>query len=264
MNDRDIELVIAFVAGDLTGGEAAAFERRLAGDGDLAAVVLEQRRVIETLSAAAPAALTGAERLALRRAVAGGLGLDEAPAEIADVRRRRSLGSLLAVAAVAAVVVGGFVVVPSLFGGSGDSGDDVALLDTDRSAVEDAGGQESSGATGEMTTTVAAAEAPMVPMVDESYDLYRIADDPEIAASGSDGAMVAVDLAEIEGCLAALATELPGATDHTVVAVAEEEGGRVLLITFTTGDGSPGAAAVDAVTCSIVETTGDGSGEGSG
>ena len=105
MRDYDPELMAALAEGTLDPKEAAALEREIADNPEASAELAFQRQALQAIAGAGRPALSPAESLALRAAVAAAVHLEPATVPPAATRRRfHWMPAAVAAAALAAVI----------------------------------------------------------------------------------------------------------------------------------------------------------------
>jgi len=283
MNDKDRDLIAALAEGRLSGTIAEDALARIETDPELAAEYADQVAALAFLQSGQPPQMTATERSTLRMNLTEQLGLvPETTSMLTSAKRGARWWQPVFGLAAAAVVVTAIVILPGTL--TGDSADtapvEVAVSEFDAAGEEDLQTETTQSAAG----MADAAESPAAESqnLDEDMDIavyetesVELGDLLE-RARGADGrdalegqlkgfafrSIIALDRAEVDRCLNALADDIPEGVVETFVIGAEvlDEGTAEVLdqvtivhVGFDFGDGIDDALSFEIGSCSLVE-----------
>jgi hypothetical protein len=289
MNNADLDIILEITNGRLTGEAQQDALDRIAADPELSKELAAQIAVMDELSALEPALMTPTESVVLRNSLIEQLHLEPAVPVARAAAQRRPWWQLGLVSAAAVLVA--IVVVPSMLSGSDDSSSDVVAiapeatesvesepnrgdLNTDADGKTETEGGSDAGATASPSTTllphIAADEVqdffavPPAPIdtvsttsADDLADAAEDIVDETSAPSASSSATpdeIAIDLMQVDECLAELAPVLP-VGEHTPLAVTLD--GDMTTIHFGVDSGSDieYSVSIELETCTMTSTT---------
>lgn len=268
MNDQDRDLILAFVAGQLSGADAGAASTRIASDPELAAELATQELAISSLSSMPAVALTPSERNGLRSHLITQLNLEAAPVAAVAAKRSMKWWQPVVGLAAAAVIVAAVVVLPSNLGS--DDASDVALQPApDTAAVQEESLTSSDGSVAEssppteVTTTAAATSGGEADEANDfrTDDVLGVTEGADTPAEAEDSLATAryklapLDPSRssaIEVCLERLSDELPSG-DVITLGTKNVDGSETLFVGITDDAGIASVASIDIDACQIVE-----------
>jgi hypothetical protein len=289
MNDADLDIILEITNGRLTGQAQQDALDRIAADPELSKELAAQIAVMDELSALEPALMTPKESVSLRNSLIEQLHLEPTVPVARAATQRRPWWQLGLVSAAAVLVA--IVVVPSMLSGNDDSSSDVVAIapeateavesdanrgnpDTDADGKRETEGASDAGATANTSTTllphIAADEVqgffavPPAPIdtvsttsTDDLADAAEDMADETSAPSASSSATpdeIAIDLMQVDECLAELAPVLP-VGEHTPLAVTLD--GDMTTIHFGVDSGSDieYSVSIELETCTMTSTT---------